>query len=78
VNPDHMQIVDSRTNTMRGDSPVARHSRKTHCKHGHEFTSENTIRYPSSPPTHRICRKCDAARQKLRRQRRKYLTRGSG
>lgn len=44
VNTRHMELVDRRTNVLRGDSPSARHARMTHCKRGHEFTPENTIR----------------------------------
>lgn len=33
---------------------------RTHCKRGHEFTEENTIRRPSRP-NHRGCRECNRA-----------------
>ncbi|WP_353886116.1 NUMOD4 domain-containing protein [uncultured Gordonia sp.] len=32
------------------------HASKTHCKRGHEFTSENTYNYPDR--IHRACREC--------------------
>jgi len=53
VNPAHMEVVSSRTNTLRGNSVGAINARKTHCKHGHEFTPENT--YHSRG---RKCRTC--------------------
>lgn len=34
----------------------AYHQKQTHCKHGHEFTLENTYRYPGQ--TKRSCRIC--------------------
>ena len=41
VNPHHMEVVTSRENTLRGNSPCARHARKTHCKRGHRFEGSN-------------------------------------
>jgi transposase-like protein len=42
---------------------------KTHCKHGHEFTEENTYRAPSRPDR-RMCREC--LRETNRRLRREH------
>lgn len=42
VNPDHLEAVTHRENTLRGTGPTAVNARKTHCDHGHEFTVENT------------------------------------
>lgn len=44
VNPDHLEVVTSRVNTLRGDSPLAEYARRTHCAQGHRFTPENTFR----------------------------------
>lgn len=41
-NPDHLEPVTSRENTLRGTAPSAANARKTHCHNGHEFTPENT------------------------------------
>lgn len=42
-NPDHLEAVTKRVNTLRGVGPTARNAAKTHCKWGHEFTPDNTI-----------------------------------
>lgn len=42
VNPEHLEPVTARENTLRGEAPAALNARKTHCIRGHEFTPENT------------------------------------
>ena len=59
VNPEHLEIVDERTNALRGIGVCAINSRKTHCKRGHEFTEENTRIEKGDK---RICRKCASIR----------------
>lgn len=56
-NPAHLEPVTRRENSLRGVSPNAENARKTHCKRGHEFTPENTIRRADAP-TRRQCREC--------------------
>lgn len=54
VNPDHMEVVTTQENTARAVRPV-----KTHCKHGHELTPENTIvRSASGRNDFRVCLTC--------------------
>lgn len=48
VRPDHLEPVTSGENSRR------RSATKTHCRHGHEFTQENTHMYRGG----RICRTC--------------------
>jgi len=43
VNPEHLEPVTSRVNTLRGISPTAINARKTHCIRGHEFNAHNTV-----------------------------------
>lgn len=64
LNPDHLEPVSPRVNTLRGDAPTAKNYAKTHCKWGHEFTAENTHIRPAGG---RTCRTCE--REKLRRRR---------
>jgi hypothetical protein len=58
VNPDHLESVSVRTNTLRGIGPSARNAAKTHCKRGHLLDAENcrTKRGPHGPL--RTCRSC--------------------
>ena len=57
VNPDHLQLVTKRVNTLRGYGPSSENAKKTHCKNGHEFTPENTFYFPSQKGK-RTCRTC--------------------
>lgn len=44
VNPAHLEPVTHRENLLRGNGWSGRNARKSACKHGHEFTPENTYR----------------------------------
>lgn len=68
VRPDHLEPVTHRENGLRGISPNAVNAAKTHCKHGHEFTPENTIVRTGKGRSGRECRECK--RQKDRAYRR--------
>jgi len=57
VNPDHLEPVTMRVNTLRGETITARNAAKTRCDKGHEFTPENTMRKPDG----RRCRVCQRA-----------------
>ena len=41
VNPDHMEVVSGRVNTLRSYGPTALNARKTHCVRGHELSGNN-------------------------------------
>lgn len=55
VNPAHLEPVVQRENWARGRAPSVANATKTRCKHGHEFTPENTYYRPDGA---RGCRKC--------------------
>lgn len=61
VNPDHLEAVPHNVNIVRGELC---NRLKTHCKHGHEYTPENTYTPPLK--TGRWCRACD--RHRIRRK----------
>lgn len=55
VNPAHLRAVTPRVNVRENNSSVCTiNAHKTHCKHGHEFTPENTLKWPGG----RACREC--------------------
>lgn len=67
LNPFHMEPVTLTENVLRGSGRTAVNARKTHCKHGHEFTPENThVRAGGG----RSCRTCRAEWEKNYRERR--------
>lgn len=59
VNPDHLEVVTNRENTLRGTGPSAIHASQTHCLRGHPFDETNTR---ITRDGHRDCRTCDRAR----------------
>jgi hypothetical protein len=58
VNPEHLEPVTSRENTMRGNSFSAQNAKKTHCPQGHEYNEENTYIYNRKNTTYRKCKIC--------------------
>lgn len=59
VNPEHLEAVTRRENTLRSESFTAVNARKTHCPRGHAYTPENTYIYRRS----RHCRACNRQAQ---------------
>lgn len=55
VNPAHLDPCSAVENVLRGVGPSAVNSRKTHCKHGHEFSPLNTR---ITREGYRECRTC--------------------
>lgn len=66
-NPAHLEAVTNGENVKRGNSPFVLNSRKTHCKHGHEFTPENTYITPAKERRCRICMARIDQQQKAKR-----------
>ncbi len=69
-NPDHLEPVPHRVNVSRGHGISVINAMKTHCKYGHEFTEENTIRVRTRAGN-RHCRTCQARRLQEHRARKK-------
>jgi len=63
VNPAHLEPVTNGENTLRGVGASAQNARKTRCKHGHEFTPENTYITPGGKRQCRACTKKKVERE---------------
>ncbi len=57
VNVEHMELVTSRENTLRGIGPTAKNSRKQQCKNGHSLQGDNLTLNGG----HRVCKICHRA-----------------
>ncbi|MGY5129225.1 HNH endonuclease signature motif containing protein [Streptomyces nigrescens] len=74
ANPDHLEAVTSRINTLRGIGFCAIRARQTHCIHGHAFDAANTYVAPNGT---RKCRTCRAEARDRSRRRRREVTRAA-
>lgn len=73
-NPEHLEAVTRKENTLRGIGPAAINAKKEFCIRGHALVEENLI---NSKPNARICKICTSIRwEELRANRppRKLLT----
>ena len=61
-NPDHLEAVTSKENTMRGNTIASMNIKKTHCPQGHEYNKTNTY---TDKTNSRHCRVCNRIRMKL-------------
>lgn len=82
VNPNHIELVTQKENTMRGEGIPAQHARRNSCSKGHLYTPENTRLHTDKKG--RVCRHCricyaDRARinQKIARDKAKILKYGN-
>lgn len=55
-NPAHLEPVTVRTNTLRGIGFAPSNAAKTHCRHGHAYTSVNTYIDRRGSRSCRTCR----------------------
>lgn len=64
VNPDHLEPVTDEENRRRGAGYGIQNGMRDHCKHGHEYTPENTYTDPSKGTVR--CRECARIRDRKR------------
>lgn len=64
VNPDHLEVVTSKENTLRGGGISAKNAVKRLCVNGHAFTKENTYFVKKG----RHCKRCTLERTKKYRK----------
>lgn len=67
VRPEHLEPVTHRVNVLRGYSPAAIHSGKTHCPQGHPYDRDNTYIWKGR----RRCRICVRYATEVYKQRKK-------
>jgi hypothetical protein len=72
VNPWHLEPVTDGENVLRGVGPSATNARKTYCKHGHEFTPENTKVSSDGKRSCIACRRALRKTEEARAKRREY------
>ena len=56
VNPEHLEAVTGKENTLRGVGPSAINAKKTHCPQGHPYSGNNLYIHPKRKS--RMCRIC--------------------
>ncbi|AMS02675.1 HNH endonuclease [Gordonia phage Yvonnetastic] len=64
VNPKHLELVSNMENLSRGAGYAIRNGMRSGCKHGHEYTPENTYIPPDGGSIR--CRKCARNRDRGR------------
>lgn len=74
VNPYHLEIVTRKENQLRGMSPWAMNSRKTHCVKGHSLMGSSNV-YFRKDRRGRECKKCRTQNMLMRRKRNPKFTR---
>jgi hypothetical protein len=63
VNPNHLEIVTSKVNTLRGEGVASNNAKKTHCPRGHSYSGDNLF---FDKRGYRNCRECHRINSRLR------------
>lgn len=74
INPDHLESVTHKVNTLRGETLPAKNLKKTHCPKGHPYIETNIYLEKSKYNTLlRRCKTCQLAKKKRLSAKRKLL-----
>lgn len=71
INPDHLEAVSRRTNTLRGETRPAENVLKDRCPKGHPYAGGNLYTRANG---HRVCRACAAERAREKRRAMRHRT----
>ena len=74
VNPEHLEPVTGRVNTLRGEGITAAQARRTHCHRGHPLSGDNLWIVRGR----RCCRECDHIRSAAYRERKREARKCDG
>jgi hypothetical protein len=67
VNPFHLEPLTPKEHVAVSiNNPCFKNANKTQCKHGHEFTEQNTYLHPDGSRKCRICQRAAVARYKTK------------
>ncbi|HMS92380.1 MAG TPA: HNH endonuclease signature motif containing protein [Candidatus Saccharibacteria bacterium] len=72
INPEHLEAVTQRENILRGSGWSGRKARQTHCKYGHELTTNNLTQY-GIKTGRRLCKICKSNKNKVYNSKRKAI-----
>ena len=75
VNPDHLEAVTSKENTLRSSARSAINAKKNHCIRGHSFTPENTYIQDLGHRIKRACVQCRSMHNENLKVRQREATR---
>ena len=66
-NPNHLEAVTQKENTLRGKGMASKNAKKTHCPQGHPLFGDNLEKYGLSKGK-RVCLTCKNEKQNIRRK----------
>jgi hypothetical protein len=72
-NPNHLEPVTPRENTLRGLTSARMNASKTHCPQGHEYNTKNTRLIKKGARIERHCRLCGRDNMRAFRARKRGL-----